>query len=118
MAHLVSDHISLGKVASGLEALGHFLEETHVQIDFLVCRAIKRPAGRGCKAAGRIDLAAKQHQGRVFVRASGLLKNLTPCVFRIAQHCADKIGLFIIGRRCTPCLLSDLGRGLPGELAA
>ena len=45
MADLVGNHVGLGEVASGLEALSHFLKEAHVQIDFLVGRAIERPAG-------------------------------------------------------------------------
>ena len=118
MANLMGDYIGLGKIASSLEALSHFLEETHIQIDLLVGRAIKRPAGSCCKAAGRIDLATKQHQGRVFIATPGLLKHLAPGVFGVAQYRPHKIGLLVIGCRCATSGLGNLGGRLIGELAA
>ncbi len=100
--HMVSDFVGndvgLGEVSGGGEALGHFLEETHVQIDLPVCRAIERTGRRRGKAAGRVDPAAEQHQFRLLVLASGLLENLAPGVFGIAKDRAHELGLFIVGR--------------------
>ena len=118
VTHFVGDHIGLCEITGSLEALGHFLEEAHVQINLLVGRAIERPTGRRGETASGIDLATKQHQGWVLIVAPGLLENLAPRVFGVAQYRAYELGLLIVGRWCVPGLLGDLRRGLLGQLTA
>ena len=110
MTDFMGNHIRLGKIPCGLKALSHLLEKAHVQVHFLVGRAVKRAAGRRGEATRRVDLATEQHQCRVFISATGLLKDLTPGVFGIAQHGTHELGLLIVGRRCMTGLLRDLRR--------
>ncbi|MNN56249.1 hypothetical protein D3C81_1711670 [compost metagenome] len=98
VSDFVSDHVGLGEIARGRKALGHLLEEAHVQIDLLVCGAIEGAGRRGCQPAGRIDPVAEQHQGRVLVLPVRLLENLPPGVLGVAEDRAHELGPFVIGR--------------------
>ncbi|MCY1173266.1 hypothetical protein D9M73_134210 [compost metagenome] len=120
VSDFVSDHVGLGEVARGGKALGHFLEERHVQVDLLVRGAIERPGGRGGQTAGRIHAIAEQHQGRVFVLTAGLLEYRAPGVFGVAEDRAHELRAFVIGRWCLAALVGGGRRllvHLPGQLS-
>ena len=73
VADLVGDDVGLGEVARGAEARAQLVEEAEVDVDLLVARTVERAHRRLGEAAGRIDRAREQHQGRlaVVLRPSG-----------------------------------------------
>ncbi|MNT69906.1 hypothetical protein D3C72_2082510 [compost metagenome] len=120
VADFVGDDIGLGEIAGSREALFHFAEEAHVQVDLLVGRAVERADRRGGETAGRVDLAAEQGQGRVFVLAPGLGEDRPPGVFGVTEDRGDEFGLLVIGRWCLAGVGADrrtLLAHLSGQLA-
>ena len=62
MADFVGNHIGLSKIPGGFETVMEFTKESEVDINFLVVAAIEGSSGGLRKTAGRLDLAAEEHE--------------------------------------------------------
>ena len=60
MPHLVSNHIRLRKIPWGMKTPLQFVEETQIEINFLIFRAIKRPDGSTGKTTFGISATGEE----------------------------------------------------------
>ena len=106
VAHLMRNHIGVGKVAIGPELLLHAGEEGEVDIEFFVGRAVERPHGGLALPAGSAGGAGIKHQRGGFIRAYPIVHEIVaPNVFRRGKDLAGEFGQGLI-----------LCRGLIGSL--
>ncbi len=94
---LMGNHIRLRKVAGRSETLIEFLEETGVEIDLAVRRAIEWPACCRCVTASRRHLPRKEYQCWLLVGFTGRLENTAPGVFGFGKNRPNERGR-VIGR--------------------
>src|SRR6516225_682071 len=93
---LVRNHIGLGELAgfaaniASAEASLEVLEETCVEVNLLIKRAIKRTHCRLCKPATRSGCSGKHDQRWGFVLFPGLSENVGPFCLRAAKDCRDE----------------------------
>ncbi len=91
MSDLMRDDVSLGKIAGRFKSLAQLTIESQVDINFLVVAAIKRPRCRLGEAAGRLNLAGKEHELRLRVITSGALENFTPSSLGAAEDAGNEL---------------------------
>ena len=116
MADFMGDHVGLGEIAGCREALLHLAEKRHVQIHALITRAVEGTDCRAGETTGGIDAVGEQHQLRIAILLAGLLEQLAPGVFGIAENRADELALLVV-RRWRALRLGDLWLGgLAGNL--
>src|SRR5882672_12385651 len=94
----VCQHIGLSKLTGSAKALPQFVVESKVDIDLLVLRTIKRPCGGLRPAATRRREIAIQHQLRVPVGNSTLLKNPSPGLLHVIEHERHELDGGLLGR--------------------
>ncbi len=99
VADLVRDHVGLRKVARRTEPPGQRVEETQVDVDLLVGRAVERAHRRLALAAGGARRAAEQHQPRRLVGTPGGAELCGPDVLGAGQHRGHEARDLVIGRR-------------------
>src|SRR4029453_3638069 len=100
MPNLMRDYISLRKVPGRFEAIAEFLKETHVQIDFVVLRAIKRTRRGLGKAACRLDFTSEKNELGFLIPTPHATKDSRPGVLGVPENCGNKIFCgFVRGRR-------------------
>ena len=102
VADLVGDHIGLGEVAGGGEALFHLAEELQVEVDPAVGRTVERPGGRRGEAAGGIHPIAEQHQLGLLVLCLAAGEDLFPGVLGVAEDRADELALLVVAAGARP----------------
>ena len=97
MADFVRNHIGLSKIAGGFETVMELTKESEVDINFLVVAAIEGSSGGLRKTAGRLDLAAEEHELWLCVGTSGTLENFAPSLLGAAEHAGDELAPFVAG---------------------
>ncbi len=98
VADLVRDHVGGREVARRAEAAAQFVEEAEIQVDLGIGRAVERADRRSGVAATRADALAEQHQLGRLIGAAGLLEELRPGVFGVAQHVAHhRFAVVVVG---------------------
>src|SRR6516165_8220120 len=115
MPHLVREHISLRELSGRAKALLQLIVKTQIDIDLLVGRAIKRACCRLCSAAPRCSGIAKEHELRVAIRHSCLLRQkLLPRLLGVVEHERNKLHqrlLCFVSRRVRRPTDRRAGRG-------
>ncbi len=105
VAHLMRNHIRVGKIAVGTQLLLHAGEEGEVDIEFFVGRAVERPHGGLALPAGSAGGTRIKHQRRGLVRTYPIVHEIVaPNIFRGSQDLAGEFGQRLI-----------LGRGFIGS---
>ena len=95
MADFVRNHIGLSKIAGGFETVVELTKESEVDINFLVVAAIEGASGCLREAAGRLDLAAEEHELRLRVVTPGALENFAPGPLGAAEHAGDELASLV-----------------------
>src|SRR5258708_32229593 len=81
------EHISLWELARGPEPAFQLIIDSQVDVPPFIGGTIERSRGRFGSAAPRLRVVAKQHQPRMAIGNSRLLRqHLLPCFLRIVQH--------------------------------
>ena len=111
MSDLVGDHVGVRKLPRCAELSRHDIEETQVEVNDVILRAVERPGGGlALTACGRISIA-KQTKLGIMVGRAALLKFCGPDGFGTAQHLRHELRLRIVGRRAFCGLISRNLRG-------
>src|SRR5258708_12303252 len=81
------EHISLWELARGPEPAFQLIIDSQVDVPPFIGGTIERSRGRFGSAAPRLRVVAKQHQPRMAIGNSRLLRqHLLPCFLRVVQH--------------------------------
>ena len=87
MPDFVCQHICLRKFSGRSETLLQLVIKSQVYINFFVFGTVERPSGRLRTTASGLRVIPKQHQFRVPVWSSRLLRqNLLPCFLCVVQN--------------------------------
>ncbi len=97
MAHFMGEHVCLGELARSLKLLRQLVEETEVEVNLAVTRAVKGTHGRARVAAGGRDAVPVEHQPRWRVLAAAGLKDRAPDVLGLPENRGDELPLGIAG---------------------
>ena len=101
VADFMRDYVGACEVAASMKAPCHFIEESEIEINLLVARAVERTHCRLPAAAGSGCGTAKQHQRRRLVLCVVAREQFAPGIFRLGEdffHLADPAALVIGGR--------------------
>src|SRR5689334_11606692 len=99
MSEFVCEHIGPRKFARCSETRSQFIEETQVDVDFLIAWTIKRPSGRLSVTTRRLDRIPKQHQLWLLIWLTARRKYFAPRILRIGQQEVDKLHHPVFGGR-------------------
>ena len=97
---LVGENIRLREIARRSKSLIKFIEERQVDVDLLITGTVEGTRFSACRAAGRLDGIAKQHEFCVRIARP---KNPRPCLLRIIQHKGHELHLRLFGSISGPC---------------
>src|SRR4051812_25051495 len=98
MADLVRDDVRLRKVPRRLKTRLQLMEETRVEVNLAVGRAVERTRTRIGKAAARVDLAREQIElGRDVLAPAGP-EDGAPRVFGVPEHDGHELSHLVRGR--------------------
>ena len=87
MADLVRDHVGIGKVTTAAQLGLHILEESCVEVEFMVIGTIEWPHRRLGGATPGLGRTREQHEDGLLILPIGLLRQfLSPDVFSLAQN--------------------------------
>ena len=98
VSKLVGEHVRLRKIAAGSEALLQLVEESEVEIDPFIDRAVEWPHHRLSGAAAGIRRVPEQHQFRRMKGRPGSGEDFRPRVLDIVQHEGNELNLGLLGR--------------------
>ena len=102
VTHFMGDDVGIREVAVSTNLALHGGEETQVDVEFLVARAIEWSYCRRCCTAGRVDAVGKEHQRGRRILATHLLEHLAPNVLGGCQHLARELSeLLLLFRELT-----------------
>ena len=114
VADFVRDDVGLGEIAGNAEAAFQLVEETQVEIDFLVFGTIERSDGGAGKTAGRLHRAVEQHEFGISILAAHAAELFVPDIFGIGEHDLDELDELLLSGIDRPALLnSGRSAGLP-----
>ena len=98
MAYFMRDHISLGKITGRVELGPKLPIEAEINIDLVVCGAVKRTGGGTGKATRRLRPIRKKNQNRLLIVDATVCKDTAPGVLGIGQHHRNETGAIVIDR--------------------
>src|SRR6185437_9298530 len=110
------DDVGLGEVTRCLEPAAEFVEESEVEVDLLVERAVEGPGRRARRPATRVGLTTEEDHLGALVRLAGFLKLLAPEALRITGDELDELLLLVLvgtvgDRRAAGAGLRNLRKG-------
>src|SRR5690606_2502265 len=98
VADLVRDHVGLGEVAAGAEALAQHLVEAQVDVHRFVGGAVERPRCGAAHAAGRGGGTGVEHEPWRAVTGAGLREDGRPGVLGAREHDRDELAHLVLDR--------------------
>src|SRR5580704_221982 len=96
VADFMADHIGVRELPWRIQLLRHEIEETHVEIDDAVVRAVERAGRRLPLTTGRGIAVGIEDQLRVFIGAPELLEVVGPDYIGAAQYLRHEFFLRVL----------------------
>src|SRR5690606_31890755 len=116
VTYFMGDNVCHGEITGCAKLALELLVKRKVDIDLMICRAIKRAAYCACEAALRLNVPRKKDKHRFLIFGALLFKKRIPHIFGVFQHNGNELCFFIIrggvGLNCFRTLIEVFKRVL------